>query len=62
MIYHCKECEYEFDVPVVEHPHNMYSTLRNGVYGCPVCQKAAAQPKKCPKCQSLNVIQKLGVI
>lgn len=57
MFYQCKKCNYEFENKVIEHPHNMYSKIKYAAYGCPICLKAAAMPKICPKCNSNDVIQ-----
>ena len=59
MHYKCKKCNYEFDVTIVEHPHTM-AFLTVGVYGCPICRKAEAQSKVCPKCQSTDLEQSLS--
>jgi ssDNA-binding Zn-finger/Zn-ribbon topoisomerase 1 len=60
MTYQCSKCNTEFEVEVVEHPHSMYSSIRYGAFGCPVCLKAAAMPKVCPKCGSIETNQKIN--
>lgn len=59
MFYKCSDCSYEFEVKIPEHPHNMYSRISVGAYGCPVCLKAASSPRVCPKCNSVNTMLKL---
>ena len=60
MHYKCKKCNYEFDVIVQPHPHQGNSFLSIGGFGgCPVCAKAQAMSKVCPKCGSLDLIQSL---
>lgn len=56
MHYKCKKCDYEFDVmPAPAHPHT-------GLFvpmGCPICLKASAMSKVCPKCGSIDLEQTL---
>lgn len=57
MHYICKNCKYEFDVTPITHPHT-------GLFvpmGCPICIKAAAMSKVCPKCGSKDLIESLKV-
>ena len=58
MHYKCLKCNYEFDVnPPMPHPHNG-SFLQ---IGCPICLKANAMSKVCPKCGSTNLEQTLNI-
>jgi len=59
MHYSCKKCQYEFDIEIVNHPHPINSFLNVGGFGCPICLKAAARTKMCPKCGSIDLIQSL---
>ncbi len=60
MHYKCKRCNYEFDVSIIAHPHQGTSFLSLGVKGCPICAKANAKSKVCPKCMSMDLIQSIG--
>ena len=57
MHYKCKKCNYEFDVFLNPHPHNasMFVSMR----GCPICAKAQAMSKVCPKCGSKDLEQSI---
>lgn len=58
MHYKCKNCSYEFDVYNPPHPHQgMFITP----IGCPVCQRAQAMSKVCPKCGSIRLEQSLTI-
>lgn len=59
MHYKCKDCGYEFDVFTQPHPHQQGLFL--GLSGCPVCAKAQAMSKVCPKCGSLSLEQSLAM-
>jgi primosomal protein N' len=55
MHYTCLDCNYEFDAYPIAHTHQ-------GLFvqmGCPICLKAQAQKKVCPKCGSINLKQTL---
>ena len=60
MHYKCNKCDYEFDVFIHPHPHSSLSLITVGVFGCPVCRKASAQAKVCPKCGSTDLTQTLA--
>ena len=60
MHYKCKKCNYEFEVFLQPHPHNNLSFINVGAYGCPICLKAQAKAKVCPKCGSVDLIQTLA--
>lgn len=55
MYYKCKLCNYEFEAKPIFHPHT-------GLFvpmGCPICIKAQAMSKVCPKCGSKEVVEML---
>ncbi|MBR4495998.1 MAG: hypothetical protein IKP12_02575 [Acholeplasmatales bacterium] len=57
MHYTCTKCKYEFDVEIVSHPHPINSFISVGGFGCPICRKAMARSKVCPKCGSIDLKQ-----
>lgn len=60
MHYTCRKCNYEFEVNIAPHPHNITSIFQLGPKGCPVCLKASAMSKICPKCGSLDLTQTIN--
>ena len=57
MHYTCNSCKYEFDVEIISHPHPINSFISVGGFGCPICRKAMARSKVCPKCGSIDLKQ-----
>ncbi len=60
MHYKCNKCNYEFDVFMQPHPHQSMSFLNIQTGGCPVCARAQAMSKVCPKCGSIDLNQTLA--
>ena len=60
MHYKCKKCNYEFDVYLNPHSHNNQGFVK--IMGCPICAKANAMSKVCPKCGSKELTQTINNI